>query len=405
MKNRYEKLQTIQTPAFILDKSRLEKNLDNMICSFEKHWKNIIIGYSYKTNSLPWLLKYMQSKGIYAEVVSPDEYALAKEIGYEDDKIILNGPYKSQESIKSVLLNGGILNIDAIEEAKYVVELSKEFNNLKVGVRINFDLEKYAPSETLMGKESGRFGFNIENGSFEDVLQLLKNNGVDIVGLHSHVSTKTKSLNVFRESAKMISKLIKKYNLNLDYIDIGGGFFGDKPTNAPTYEEYILAIKNELKEIDDSKTALIFEPGVALAASAFQYICKVFDEKIHKDFNIILTDGSIMQIDAQMNNRKFPYNVISKDKGSTSDLKQIVSGFTCMEKDRFIYIDKNAQKLKKDDYIELLFTGAYTLNFTPLFIQFLPNVYVYENDKYYLVRKKWGAKEYMINNSTELELK
>ena len=53
-----------------------------------------IIGYSYKTNYLPSLIKEMSNLGAYAEVVSRLEYDLALKIGVKPNKIIFNGPLK-----------------------------------------------------------------------------------------------------------------------------------------------------------------------------------------------------------------------------------------------------------------------------------------------------------------------
>ena len=61
-------------------------------------WKTLLaqfgIGYSFKTNSLPWVLSFMKEHGCYAEVVSENEYELAEYIGFEH--IIYNGPVKGK---------------------------------------------------------------------------------------------------------------------------------------------------------------------------------------------------------------------------------------------------------------------------------------------------------------------
>ena len=52
----------------------------------------------------------------------------------------------------------------------------------------------------------------------------------------------------------MLIRIINSLGLELDYIDVGGGYFGDKP-NAPTYKEYVDTIYSSLLEegIDVSK--------------------------------------------------------------------------------------------------------------------------------------------------------
>ena len=66
------------TPCYILHKQLLDDGLKLLRDSLEKYWNNYEIGYSFKTNSLPWVVAYMQENGISAEVVSKDEYLLAK---------------------------------------------------------------------------------------------------------------------------------------------------------------------------------------------------------------------------------------------------------------------------------------------------------------------------------------
>lgn len=387
-------IEDVNTPCFILDKSKLENNFLDLKQTFINFWSNVIIGYSYKTNSLPWLLNYMKDNDVYAEVVSTPEYLLAKHIGYSEDKIILNGPNKGFDSIKRVLEGGGIVNLDSFHEIEWLEKNISENVFWEVGLRVNFDLEKECQGETLMGEDLGRFGFNIENGDFEKALlrlKLIKN--IKIVGLHFHNSTKTKSLSIFRSLAKKAAELKSFFDYDLDFIDIGGGFFGDKP-NAPSYYDYAQVITEELKRsFNDKNTSLIIEPGVALAASCFDYLTEVIDIRERRDNKIVTTDGSIMNIDPQMNGRNFSYTLFAQEKELCKH-KQIISGYTCMEKDRYAFFE-NEIKLSKGDKIVFHNAGAYTLTFIPLFIEYLPEIYLLENNNVRLVREKWGVDEYV----------
>ena len=70
------------------------------------------MGYSVKTNSLPWLLNHLRKEGFYAEVVSAEEYDLARRLGYDSEKIIYNGPIKDRSVFEQVIKDGGIVNLD-----------------------------------------------------------------------------------------------------------------------------------------------------------------------------------------------------------------------------------------------------------------------------------------------------
>ena len=109
---------------------------------FSSRYQNFIIGYSYKTNYLPILLKEISKLGGYAEVVSRIEYDLALKIGVDPKKIIFNGPLKSQDDIAVALKEGSIINLDSFYEIEMVKEYIVKNNSkyYKVGLRVNFDM-------------------------------------------------------------------------------------------------------------------------------------------------------------------------------------------------------------------------------------------------------------------------
>ncbi|MDM0995597.1 hypothetical protein ACV3T0_08415 [Clostridium perfringens] len=101
---------------------------------FKKYWNNYIIGYSCKTNSLPWILNFMRKNNCFAEVVSSYEYRLAKKIDYDDKHIVFNGPNKSKDMFLEALNKGAILNIDSQREIKWLKDenFEKEIIILKI---------------------------------------------------------------------------------------------------------------------------------------------------------------------------------------------------------------------------------------------------------------------------------
>lgn len=54
--------QTMHTPYFIIDEPVLTHYYDMLTRSLSENWDNYLIGYSFKTNSLPWLVSYMKKK-------------------------------------------------------------------------------------------------------------------------------------------------------------------------------------------------------------------------------------------------------------------------------------------------------------------------------------------------------
>ena len=91
-------MQALHTPCFILDQDELVKSIQGFKDALSNFFSSFIVGYSVKTNSLPYCLKIAKQYGCYAEVVSFDEYNLALECGYTPQSIIYNGPMKSKKT-------------------------------------------------------------------------------------------------------------------------------------------------------------------------------------------------------------------------------------------------------------------------------------------------------------------
>ncbi len=159
-------INDLKTPCYILDVEHLDKNVEELKKGFSNSWKgNVITGYSVKTNSLLWIITHLKKKGFYAEVVSEQDYNLAKHLGFELDEIILNGPVKSGELLVEALNGGSIVNLDNDSEIDYLEKhFDKATRHWKVGLRYNFLLEKECLGETIVGLEHSRFGFCVENG-------------------------------------------------------------------------------------------------------------------------------------------------------------------------------------------------------------------------------------------------
>lgn len=391
----------MKTPYFLIDEKELEKNLLKLKEALNQNWDNFVIGYSFKTNALPRLLNYMKQKGCYAEVVSEDEYMLAEKMNYDKKKIICNGPVKGKETFLQAVSEGAVVNIDSSREIRWLEELEKG-RNYGIGIRVNFDLEHYCPGETSGGQEGSRFGFCYENGELEKAVKRIKAMGnIQIRGIHLHNSTKTRSVKVYKEISRMACKIAEEFPLALEYVDIGGGFFGGLE-NKPQFNEYISAAASQLQRCFNSRdTALIVEPGTSLVSSPVEYVTSVVDIKKNKSGIFVITDGSRIHVDPLMKKKSYFSEICrnGKEQRKMAD-KQVISGFTCMENDR-LFILENERELRPGDSVIYKKVGAYTMCLNALFIQFFPEVYWKNEAGMKCVRKRWTAENYIQNSIWE----
>ena len=389
----------LQTPYFVIDEPVLQRYYDMLTDSLQQNWGNYLVGYSFKTNSLPWLVSFVKGKGAYAEVVSEDEYSLAKYLGFTDREIVYNGPYKGETSFRAVLLAGGYVNLDSRQELQWLSRLAAEYPDtaFQVGIRANFNLEQMCPGETTMGEVSGRFGFCYETGKFAQAVADIRNlPNVKIAGLHLHSSSKSRSVNIFRSIARMACRLQEEFQFSLDYVDLGGGYCGGME-GRPEYPDYFPVVASELSRcFTPDKTKIIVEPGISLISKCTTFVTSVFDTRDIKGTRYVMTDGIRFFIDPTMIKSSHLFHLQYKDSADNRPVmdSQVISGFTCMEVDR-LFTHKNQPELIPGDRIIYENVGGYTMSLNPLFIQYFPAVYVKNQVEMKLVRQKWTPVEYV----------
>lgn len=384
----------LKTPCYLFDKDKLLINADDFSKALDANFGKGIIGYSVKTNSYPTMLSTLRDIGCYAEVVSYTEYELAINLGFDKSHIVYNGPAKSKETFLEAVLNGAFVNIDSFREIDWLAELPKD-QTFKLGIRVNLNLVEISPEDCKDGEEYSRFGFSDESGDLKKALDRIASyRNVILNGLHLHRTTKTRNITAYQNIARYAINIVKKYDLNVGYLDLGGGYYGDMP-GKPTYANYMDSIADVLKEYFDLKQlTVIVEPGNALAASVFHYYSSILDIKYVKGNRILVTDGTRNDIDPFFHKSSYFYNVLSELEGRDIENKQIVVGCTCLENDRLFEIT-NQPRLEVGDVLKYHFVGAYTMCLSPLFIRYFPSVYKLEKGTYKLDREEWNSNDYL----------
>jgi diaminopimelate decarboxylase len=231
------------------------------------------------------LCALIDRKGGYAEVVSEMEFDLAIKLGVSPQKIIFNGPYKNEKTIKKCLLGGGIVNLDSFYEIEIVEKIAQDNPeiDMSIGIRCNFDIGDSVTS---------KFGFDIDRDDFYRAFDRLKRiDNISIKGLHCHFPNRNIKSYIIRVD-KMLHLANQLFSSPPEFIDLGGGFFGKMNESlkeqfkykVPSYQEYAEVIaatsRDFYQNLDESeKPKLLLEPGTALVADTMKFVVKVIDIK------------------------------------------------------------------------------------------------------------------------------
>lgn len=388
------------TPFYLMYPETYRSNIKAFIYSFKKKYDRIIAGYSFKTNYVPALCLIAKNEGHYAEVVSEMEYTLAEKLGFTN--IIFNGPIKKDNILYHAIESGSIINLDSEYEIESVCKYKEEHPDasIKVGLRINIMLT-YANGQSSIqsGLRTGRFGFPYE--ILESNIVKLREHNIKINSIHGHTSSSDRIPLNYRVISTQMLHVCERFQLNdIEYFDIGGGYFGAAAegfdtSGRPTYSDYadaILDIVLNNQWFNTVKPYIIIEPGASVVSNVFNYITKVHQTKKIGDVNFAIIDGSVFDVKPTMHSYNPPFKIYQKENNEEQVIYDVV-GSTCMEKDVILKSVKSP-KLANGDYIQLFGIGSYTISMTPIFINFLSPILCI-SEKVSVVRRRQNISDIM----------
>lgn len=359
---------------YILDIQKFKHNFNELQDEFRKIYPETYIAYSYKTNYIPDLCKIVDELGGYAEIVSDMEYEITKRLNISADKIIFNGPYKNKDAVVEILLRGGCVNIDSIEEFEYIKSIAKKNKDsiINIGIRVNFEIENSSMS---------RFGIDIKSEKLKKILDEINViNNINIKEFHCHYAPRSLE-NWQSRTEKMISYSYELFENPPEHIDLGGGLFGKMKNDMkkqfssyiPEYREYAELVATMFGKHYGKMTKkpmLFIEPGTALVGDVMRFASKVVGIKNIREKNIATLLGSVYNINPTLNGKNPSLEIFHKNDEELNYYDDIdFGGYTCIESD---YLYKGySGKLAIGDYVVFDNVGSYSIVLKPPFI--LPN--------------------------------
>jgi diaminopimelate decarboxylase len=392
------------SPFYIFDREAFAANLRDMGAAFARHYPRTIIGYSYKTNYIPYVCRMARELGAYAEVVSRLEVDLALKLGCPPTEIIFNGPMKTEEDVELALRNNMILNLDTLRELDHVTDFARRHPGavVNIGLRLNIALvDEEGQSHLQQGVPMGRFG--LSPADLEEAAARLRQwPSVRVTSLHGHVSSTSRSLWVYRMIVRTLADAAARYfPEKVDTLDIGGGFFGRRVpamglVDTPSYEDYAAAVGEEMHRhlwVVARRPRLIIEPGMAAVADTMSFVTRVFEIKTIGARRLAVVDGTFFNVKPTMHSRNHPFELVCEAQQSGGPETVSVVGATCMEKDCLLH-EIEAPPMKRGDFIRIGNVGAYSLVLTPPFIHPAPAILVDGRNGWMAIRRRQNFSDF-----------
>ena len=346
------------TPTFVYDSNLIKKSFHLL--------KNVMdplngkIHFAVKSNDNLGIIKYINSLGAGADVVSVGELKRCLKVSVKPKDIIFSGVGKQKDEIEfAINKNIKQLNAESIEELKDIIEIS---NNIKkevnVALRVNLDINAKTHKKISTGDENSKFGI-----IYDEIVNAYKlineSSFIKPYGLAVHVGSQLFDYDVFFQTFSKIKNLafeLRNLGYEVNHLDLGGGFGVDYVMeNSINYKSFSKALNEVFK---NNEFQLSVEPGRSLIAESGILLTKVIRTKSTSLKNFLI-------VDAAMNNLIRPtlYNAIHsikplKLKKDRSTKKYDIVGPICETGD-FLSIDLNLQETKKNEVLAIMTCGAY----------------------------------------------
>jgi diaminopimelate decarboxylase len=383
------------SPLFVISERAIRSTYRKAKKAFTTRYPKVQFAWSYKTNYLNAICKVFHQEGSWAEVVSGFEYEKALRNGVPGNKIIFNGPDKTESDLKKAIENESLIHIDHLDELYSILEIAEEVaKRPKVAIRVNMDTGIYPMWD--------RFGFNYENGQAWDALNKIMRSGkLDLMGLHAHIGTFMLSSNAYAIAAGKLADLAigleQKYNHSIKYIDLGGGFPSKNTLKGsylpgtdtnPTFDDFAEAISTSLLNCNfkgQELPTLILETGRALIDEAGYLIGSVIANKrtsLGKRNTILDIGVNILFTSFWYDHKITPAQPFTHYTETTQ-----LYGPLCMNID-VIRENIDLPLLNKGDHVVVHHVGAYNMTQWMQFIAMRPNVVMIDlESKVHLIRK------------------
>lgn len=393
------------SPLFVISEKQIRRNFQNAGRIFKTRYPKVQFAWSYKTNYLNAVCRIFHQEGSWAEVVSGFEYDKAIGNGVPGNKIIFNGPGKSDEQLVTAARNNSLIHIDHYEELYSLIRLSEEHNfRPRVAIRVNMDTGIYPKWD--------RFGFNFENGqAWNAITRVINSVNLDLVGLHCHIGTFMLSPSAYATAAsgmcELIWKIREKFDKSVQYIDLGGGFpstntlkgaYLPGSDTVPSIDQFADAITDVILGYgfkQEDLPLLILESGRALIDDAGFLLGTVLASKRLSDGRraTILDFG----INSLFTSLWYEHKISPAQVFSQQTEEMVLFGPLCMNID-IIRESITMPLLEKGNHLVVHKVGAYNMTQWMQFITLRPNIVLIDTDNNTHLIRKAETLEYLEAN-------
>ncbi|MEU0084162.1 diaminopimelate decarboxylase [Streptomyces sp. NPDC006274] len=215
------------TPAYFLDEADFRARCRAWADAFGKEADVFYAGKAFLSRAV---VRWLKEEGLNLDVCSGGELITALDAGMPAERIAFHGNNKSVAEIRRAVEAGvGRIVLDSFQEIVRVAHIAQELGRRqKVQIRVTVGVEAHTHEFIATAHEDQKFGLALAGGqAAEAVRRALRLDGLELIGIHSHIGSQIFDMAGFEVSARRVVQLLAEirdeHGVELPEIDLGGG--------------------------------------------------------------------------------------------------------------------------------------------------------------------------------------
>lgn len=344
------------------------------VAKFRHELPRVEIYYAYKCFSNAEVVKAIDSLIDGYDVASQGECEELIKLGVKPERLLFANPVKIPAQVAYAYKKGVMgFTFQSADELKKMAELAPGSD---VIVRVKVPDEHNTTGQAFSKK------FGVEPVLVKSLMLQAKDLGLNPKGVSFHVGSQSSLPDLWTTAIELCMQLIDDCNqegLNLDLLDIGGGFPAAYETgDYAKFERITAAIRQSLKDNVPENIRVISEPGRIIVANTAAIITNVISRETRGDQEWIFLDTGVFQalLEVFEFHRLLQTPVLLSDR-EAGRAQFTLAGPTCDSDDTIeMGVDLPAD-INRGDRIVITLAGAYTLAYGSSFNGIKPPELVY----------------------------
>ncbi|MER8045837.1 diaminopimelate decarboxylase [Streptomyces sp. NPDC094032] len=215
------------TPAYFLDEDDFRARCRAWADAFGKDADVFYAGKAFLSRAV---VRWLTEEGLNLDVCSGGELSTALSAGMPAERIAFHGNNKSDDEIRRAVEVGvGRIVLDSFQEIVRVAHVAQSLGKRqRVQIRVTVGVEAHTHEFIATAHEDQKFGIALAGGqAAEAVRRALSLDGLELIGIHSHIGSQIFDMAGFEVSARRVVQLLAdvrdEHGVELPEIDLGGG--------------------------------------------------------------------------------------------------------------------------------------------------------------------------------------